>query len=140
MARFYSKDITKDEFLKKVEEMFFGDKVVTKTIYKDLSKVEFEWENCDKVDDHGDNGYIEPVEGLHTQLMYVGGDGEMPIHFALYWDGKELRAYVPSKGNPWDKEEKIAWDYETWAEDKTKDPLDYNLMVEDILKRIKLKA
>jgi len=140
MARFYKDNITKGDFLTKVKETFFGKSGVSKVIYKDLSKVEFEWENCDKVDDHGEDGYVEIEPGFHIQLMYAGGDSEMPVHFAIYWDGKELRGYIPKDGNPWDKKEKVAWDYETWTEEeKENDPQDYNKMIKDVSNRILLK-
>lgn len=36
-------------------------------------------------------------------LLYVGGEGECPILVMLYWDGTQIRAYIPQNGNPWNK-------------------------------------
>lgn len=58
---------------------------------KDLKKINFDSENCD----------AELLE--HDDLVYlkcrVGGDWEYPITCFLYFDGKDIRGYVPSKGN-----------------------------------------
>lgn len=140
MSRYYNNNISKEDFLAKIKSSFFGKEGVSKVVYKDLDKVEFGWENCDKVDDFGENGYVEIEPGFHTQIIFAGDDSEMPVHFAVYWDGTQLRAYIPKDGNPWDKKEKIAWDYDIWSEEeKENDPMDYNLMVKDISNRIKLK-
>jgi hypothetical protein len=77
-------------------------KCLTKKITKDLQKVQFDFENT-IIDDDTDNLY-----GLHTMengLTFcgigAGGDWEYPVFFIIYYDGKDLRAYIPTKGNPW---------------------------------------
>lgn len=41
--------------------------------------------------------------------MNAGGDWEVPICFAFYWDGTEMRGYIPSEGNVWNKELNRTW-------------------------------
>jgi len=76
-------------------------------IRKDLSKVEFDTENVEWVEGEAYAG-ADGIVGIHTLpngLTYLGftagGDWEMPIFAILYFDGKELRGYVPKNGNTW---------------------------------------
>jgi len=68
---------------------------------KDI-KVRFDTENSDS-----DNGsHYGNLVGFHTLDngfsflgFAAGGDWEAPVFFLIYWDGKKLRGYVPTKGN-----------------------------------------
>lgn len=68
--------------------------------------VAFEWENL----------YIYPGDfscpikdsmlGIHTLAngftfwgFFAGGDWEAPVYFIYYWDGNNIRGYVPRNGN-----------------------------------------
>ena len=42
-------------------------------------------------------------------LFLVGGDWESPVLIYVYWDGKYLRAYVPTKGNTYRTDEMVAF-------------------------------
>ena len=43
------------------------------------------------------------------------------MFFIIYWDGKKLRAYVPTDGNPWNTDTKEAYGND---EEKDEDKLD----------------
>lgn len=62
-------------------------------VKKDLSKYDFDNENLEFID-------IETTEtGLDFMVFETGGDWEEVLYFFVYWDGKELRGYVPTRGN-----------------------------------------
>jgi hypothetical protein len=148
MSRYYAK-IDHDEFKEKIDKVFelfedeysFGD-----TIDKDLAKVEFDKENISRHNGKDSPaGFPYPVgiqtigDDLKVCFFWAGGDWEYPVCFILYWDGKQLRGYIPTKGNAFDKKNKMAYG----NEDDGRDTDDYNkevsydLLVEDILNRIK---
>lgn len=63
-------------------------------------RVDFSFENVEWGPDE--------LLGLHTLasgLSYLGltagGDWEYPVFFLIYFDGRRLRSYVPTRGNPW---------------------------------------
>tara|TARA_Y100000310_G_scaffold340779_1_gene437718 strand:+ start:470 stop:910 length:441 start_codon:yes stop_codon:yes gene_type:complete len=117
---------------------------ITELVPPDDMKVKFDMEN------------FYP-EGIHTTPMGVtyaqyaaGGDWEIPVTWVVYWDGKKLRAYFPSGGNPYNRGTKEAYgNYEevdnpdarkhfgvtSWDDVQP----DSNLMLVDIEKRIKVK-
>lgn len=83
-------------------------------IKKDL-KIEFDFENFECAAGRGYNG-TESLTGLRTLsngLVYVGcsagGDWETPVFFIVYWDGQKLRAYIPTRGNPFNRTTKQAY-------------------------------
>jgi hypothetical protein len=79
-------------------------------IKKDLAKVEFDFENWDC--DNGCkyiNGFHVAPNGLPYWGDCAGGDWEIPIFYIIYWDGKKLRAYIPTEGNPWNTDTKSAY-------------------------------
>lgn len=47
--------------------------------------------------------------GLTCWIMRSGGDWEAPVYFIVYWDGKNIRGYVPKDGNPWNTDTKQAY-------------------------------
>jgi len=75
-------------------------------------------------------------------FINAGGDWEFPICFVLYWDGKKMRAYIPSEGNCWNKQEKCAFGSEEDGVDveEMKD-LKGNpeLIRSDVMNRIQIK-
>ncbi len=67
-------------------------------IEKDLSKLEFDWENSEE--DFESQKYGKLPDGTSIIWCFAGGDWEFPIHFAVYIDDKDhLRAYMPLDGN-----------------------------------------
>lgn len=91
---------------------------VTQDVKKDLSKVEFSFENIvTKSDDlYGKHNKQTALVGYHTLSngitflgVQAGSDFEHPIFFIIYWNGKRLRAYIPKRGNVWNTSEKSAY-------------------------------
>lgn len=84
-------------------------------IQKDLSKVEFDMENIEWVPGEAYVGADDLVgirtlpNGLTYMGVTAGGDWEMPIFFILYFDGKEIRGYIPKEGNTWNFKTKSAF-------------------------------
>lgn len=67
--------------------------------YKDLTKIDFDFENCGKEFLKPDLKYALP-DGTAILWCWAGGDWEYPVRFVLYIDPKdELRGYVPEDGN-----------------------------------------
>lgn len=84
-------------------------------ISKDLNKVIFDFENLDE------ETYGVTKDGIPYLRCYAGGDWEIPVTFFIYWDGKSLRAYLPTKGNPFRADIKTAFGSEeenggTWED------------------------
>jgi hypothetical protein len=85
-------------------------KGLTPAIQRDLSKVEFDFENVEMIDGYSiipesDRpkimGFQELPNGFSFLGITAGGDWELPVFFIIYWDGHKLRGYIPTKGNIW---------------------------------------
>ena len=63
-------------------------------------------EDIDKIDWSAENAGIEKVGTTSSGVDYVAGwvcqDYGLPILIFMYWDGKNIRAFVPFRGNPID--------------------------------------
>lgn len=66
------------------------------TVGNDFKGLEFSNENT------------EPIEGVRMTkggcpyvVGYSGGDWENPVCFIVFYDGKQIRAYLPKSGNTW---------------------------------------
>lgn len=94
---------------------------------KDISKIIFSFSDNLKcfrdstwstpiVDDY--LGYITLNNGFTFLGCYGSGDWEEPIYFIVYYDGKNLRGYIPTYGNTFNSYAKTAFgsDYETEVE------------------------
>lgn len=76
-------------------------------VKKDLSKVEFDLENISYLaeDNEGFDLYPEFLgfnitkTGLAYYGIRAGGDWEIPLLFILYYDGQNIRGYIPYYGN-----------------------------------------
>lgn len=65
-----------------------------KKLAKDLKTVEADGENCDMI------GKIRTIKnGIPYAIVRKGGDWEIPVLFMVYYDGENIRAYFPKKGN-----------------------------------------
>ncbi len=152
MARYFA-PITpvalREKFLRQfesVDDFLFGDSKAR----KDLDKVEFDGENYVDEPTSGDDD-LNPLLGIRTLkngMTYwgikAGGDWEYPVFFIVYWDGKEIRGYVPHHGNTWNYKTKAAYGNEMdidpeEAMDLAEAQLNVDLLVEDIQNRIKVK-
>lgn len=69
----------------------------------DMSKISFDFENLDV------KKFTTLSNGVPIAYMIAGGDWEHPIYFALYYDGKKFRAYVPTKTNYYNHGTKTAY-------------------------------
>jgi len=110
MPRYFEK-ITQKELAEKIDEVKQGSLTnLTDRVAKDLDKVKFDTENetCNKNDGWGFLnksesllGYNTLDNGLSFLGVFAGGDWETGVFFIIYWSGKELRGYIPTKGNVW---------------------------------------
>jgi hypothetical protein len=155
--------ITIDELKEKCEDIlnikseeFDPYENFTELIQKDLSKINFTFENwgfggaeyvhnpayISSCESHigYETGYKTLENGLPVLFGTGGGDWEEPISFCIYWDGKNLRAYIPKKGNVYNKKEKCAYGSEEIGEvvEETEETPDIQLIREDIMNRIKI--
>jgi hypothetical protein len=84
---------------------------LTPKVSKDLDKVNFDLENIDWDGSFRKEllGFHELENGLTFLGTQAGGDSESPVYFIIYWDGKALRGYIPTDGNPWNTDTKTAY-------------------------------
>lgn len=76
-------------------------------VKKDLSKVEFDLENISYLAEDNEEFDLYPeflgFNTTKTGLAYYGicanGDWEIPLLFILYYDGQNIRGYIPYYGN-----------------------------------------
>lgn len=79
---------------------------------KDISKVTFDFENYEMTQQSGYCdlcGYHTLDNGLTFLGVGAGGDWEFPVFFIIYYDGKNLRGYIPENGNVYNKITKTAF-------------------------------
>jgi hypothetical protein len=73
-------------------------------------KISFDLENVDaEYDTDRLTGYHTLDNGLSFLGLSCGGDWEYPVFWIIYWDGKELRGYVPTEGNYFNRITKEAY-------------------------------
>lgn len=108
--------ISLDEFRQKIEDAFekqedASPRNLTSQVSKDLDKVDFDTENIvwDGSFRRELLGFHELENGLTFLGVQAGGDWEFPVFFIIYWDGKSLRGYIPTDGNPWNTDTKSAY-------------------------------
>ena len=86
---------------------------LTPAVEKDLKKVDFCDENteCKKGEGYSDGraGFATLSNGLTILGVTAGGDWESPLFYCIYYDGRGLRAYIPTEGNPWNTKTKKAY-------------------------------
>jgi hypothetical protein len=108
------------KYIKSYDDPTYGDdeefpwNLPSIAIDNDLTKIEFDFENC-CIGENNENyegypcGYKVLPSGIPVLLVNAGGDWEFPICFALYFDGKSIRGYIPTEGNVFDKKNKSAY-------------------------------
>lgn len=113
------------------------------TIEKDLSKIEFDMENHSNADP--DSGFLDYPVGfkvlpndLPVLFVNAGGDWEGPICFIIYWDGTKLRAYIPDKGNLYDRVNMAAHGNYDDVTGETVEKCNEEEMIKDIVERIEI--
>ena len=103
---------------------FFDPYELPDQVKKDLKKVQFDFENYEFKNGEGYQGSTPIVgwqvstSGLPFLGVAAGGDWEFPLFFIIYWDGKKLRGYIPTDGNTWNTDTKMAYgnDYDGMGE------------------------
>lgn len=111
--------VPEDERDEEIEDCFWPDvisslKFAKPSLQKDLSKVQFDMENCD-VD-------FDIHNGVAFASCRAGGDWEMPLRFFVYFDGKDIRGYIPTEGNFFNKLCNIAFGSEGGEGGEPADP------------------
>ena len=139
--------ITLDELKEKLKPILGNEEFpyeMPEKLTKDISKVEFDFENYE----YEGNGFMNyPCgfrvlpNGLPVLFVNAGGDWEVPICFIIYWDGKSVRGYIPTKGNLFNQKEMCAYGSELNPDDD----FDYEKLksnegeiIEDIMNRIQI--
>lgn len=92
------------------DERFICYRTILDGLGKDI-KVSFDLENT-RVGEEGEGditGFRTLPNGLTYYGIISGGDWEHPVFWMVYWDGKRLRGYVPTEGNPWNTTTKQAY-------------------------------
>lgn len=99
-----------------VEELCCPDEPIKHSkIPEDISKVDFDLENfmCSGIGMPNTSGNWEGFHTLPTGLAFLGcragGDWEHPVNFAIYYDGKNLRGYIPRYHNSYNLKTKTAF-------------------------------
>lgn len=92
--------------------------LLREAVSKDV-KVRFDLENTEAMQD-GLCGYHTTPAGLSYLAMTSGGDWEVSVLWIVYWDGKKIRGYVPTEGNPWNRRTK-----EAYGNDDDEGPCEY---------------
>lgn len=136
------------KYIKSYDDPTYGDdeefpwNLPSIAIDNDLTKIEFDFENCCIGEDNENYegypcGYKVLPSGIPVLLVNAGGDWEFPICFALYFDGKGIRGYIPTKGNVFDKTNKCA--YGNSAEESLQTVVNSDDIINDINTRIQTK-
>ena len=118
-----------------VEQVYSGKKHISlmylnEKVIKDIAKVTFDGENeyiiprNFQVDTHGIIGINTLPNGMVFNGVMAGGDWEQPIFYIVYWDGKSLRGYIPTDGNPYNRSTKMAYGNDGEADDGLSDAQD----------------
>jgi len=121
-------------------------------VNSDLSKIAFDFENY-TLGDADPNypssqcysgypcGYKTLPSGIPVLLVNAGGDWEFPICFALYYDGKGIRGYIPTDGNVFDKKNKSAYGNsdEEVGDDSLQKLVNPEAIINDINSRIEVR-
>jgi hypothetical protein len=109
----------KKELKKEMDKDDFHKVVFMNCFKKDLEKVEDLYCTENSYTEPGDGcyenkvpcGFVTLENGFSCLVVHAGGDGDVPVIFIIYFDGKKLRAYVPKLGNPWNWKTKELFPY-----------------------------
>ncbi len=80
----------------------FDESIIEKAL-KDLRKIDVSFENVEFVE------YRMGANGVPYAWLFFGGDWEVPVYGMLYWDGKDIRGYLPTYGNMFNAHQKAAF-------------------------------
>lgn len=136
MSRYFQQ-ISESEFKKIIQNSVSSYELPT-SVTDDIAKVDFDTENItlDGVSAlKYPIGYRTLDNGMIALFASAGGDSQLPVCFVIYFDGKKLRGYVPTKGNVWHYSEKRAYTNDEITHDVLK-LSDENLLIQDVMNRI----
>lgn len=111
---YFDEDVTEENF----DETYHLNTEVfieNKTIEKDLSKINFCYDNfiASKQDLSKGNNALVGFNTLENGLTFFGvidsGDNECSLFYIIYFDGKNLRGYIPTYGNRFNNDLKTAF-------------------------------
>lgn len=116
MSRIFA-PITVDELKSKITacmtDEYMNYSNITPLVEKDLSKIEFDTENItrenEKFGPENLLGYNVLDNGMSYYGVLAGGDWQDPVYFIIYFDGKNLRGYIPKNGNLYNTDTKKAY-------------------------------
>jgi hypothetical protein len=100
------------------EELFLAtfdkdgyDPLATDEVQKDLQLVNFDFENASFTDAYENLpvGFHVLDNGMPCVFANAGGDWEHPVGYIVYHDGETFRAYIPHRGNVWNRITKTAF-------------------------------
>lgn len=83
-------------------------------------------------------GYHVLDNGLPVLFINAGGDWEFPICYCLFWNGQNLRGYLPKKGNVYDAKRGSAYSGEFTNIEELKHG-DKDAILKDVNENIKIK-
>ena len=113
--RYAKRGVTEQELRDMIDKEGLYEAVWSDRVQKDISKIQFDCENIGIEEDDFNMEGFEPgyetlASGVPVLWVGAGGDWEGPVAFCVYvGDDGELRAYVPSDGNVYNKEAKAAF-------------------------------
>ena len=76
-----------------LRDAIYGDRPGLAKFRDDVAKIEADFENVLPASLH------TTKSGVDFLAFEAGGDWEFPVLYIMYWDGKNIRGYVPMKGN-----------------------------------------
>ena len=125
--------------LEDLDENIHDMEPVYEAISKDASLPDFDLENfgCtpNDEDDYLNAGELLGLRKSATGVSYIGinagGDWEIPLYFIMYKEDGELKAYVPSNGNTYNKRFHTAYGSEMETEEFYKLPEEEQQVIED---------
>lgn len=116
MSKRYAKQgVTEQKLRDMIDKEGLYEAVWSDSVQKDISKIQFDCENIGIEEDEFDMKGFEPgyetlANGVPVLWVGAGGDWEGPVAFCVYvGEDGELRAYVPTSGNVYNKEENAAF-------------------------------
>lgn len=93
------------EFKRKIKDIY--DYIPTYMTHK--ATIDLHGDIIFGMDYHTKLGYRTLANKIPVLLCSSNGENEAPVHFLIYWDGKEIRGYIPEKGNTYNTEYRTAY-------------------------------
>ena len=101
--------IIEDVFYEVFEQVYDLELDEIKELFGAFAKPVGDW----KIKTFVENFYVKDIKigknGVPYLWVMAGGDSENPVSGMIYWDGKDIRAYIPTYGNPYNRKQKAAY-------------------------------